>query len=227
VATGLAVVIGIGGAAEGAEPQRAASAPSASSPTLLHRALADVDGDGRPDIVTLSRSNSGTAVQPNGGRLQVELASGPVISVSTATDAPYLPGLVRVGNVDGRPGEELFVDVGHITTEEDIAVYTYANGRLLDAGTFAAYGEEYGIRSGITCSVRAGAHLLTQRAFELRSSGTRRWWERNTVYRWAGTRLALRSRGSAHRIAGGPPAALVGVHCGHVPAPAPPPAPNV
>jgi hypothetical protein len=227
LAAGLAGVIPIGASAARAAPQRGAGAVSASSPKLFYRALADVDGDGRQDVVTLTALEPGTTVQPSGGLLRVELASGPVISVTTGTDAPYLPGLVRVGNINGRPGEELFVDVGHLTTEEDIAVYTYAEGRLLDAGTFAAYGEEYGIRSGITCSSRAGAHLLTEHAFELRGRAGRRWWERNTVYGWAGTSLRLRSRGSAQRISGGPPAALVGVQCGHVPAPAPLHTPNV
>jgi hypothetical protein len=182
-------------------------ARASTSPRLVYSALADVDGDGRPDRVTLR-----TAA---GGRLEVALRSGRVIVVNTHSDAPFLPGLVAVGNVDGRPGEELFVDVEHITTDELIAVYTYAAGGLRLAGTLSAYGEEYGLRSGITCSVRAGSHVITEHEFELQRS--RRWTRRDTVYIWHGAVLRRSIRGQSVPIAGAPPASLTGVACGNAP----------
>jgi len=181
---------------------------ASTSPRLVYSARADVDGDGRPDRVTL---HTGAA----GGRLEVALAYGRVIVVNARSDAPFLPGLVAVGNVDGRPGEELFVDVEHITTDEMIAVYTYAAGGLRLAGTLPAYGEEYGLRFGITCSVRAGRHVITEHEFELQRS--RRWTRRDTVYVWRGAALGRSIRGPAAPIAGAPPASLTGVACGHAP----------
>jgi hypothetical protein len=184
---------------------------AAASPRLVYRARADVDGDGRPDQVTLLRTG------PAGGLLEVTLASGRLLAVSTPSDAPFLPGLVAVGNVDGRPGEELFVDVGHTTTAEAIAVYAYAAGNLRLAGTLAAYGEEYGLSFGITCSARGGRHFVIQHEFQLQLSKPHRWTRRDVVYVWRGAALRLSARGQARAIAAGPPASLTGVQCGHMP----------
>ena len=182
---------------------------------LVYHAYADVDGDGRPDLITLRTARTG----PPYGRLEVALSSGRVLDVRTPSDASYLPDLVATGNVDGRPGEALFVDVEHITTDEVIDIYTYAGGRLRLGGTFAAYGEEYGIVFGITCSAHGGKHFVTQHEFELQSPSPHHWTLRDTVYVWRGTALRLAARGQLKPIPGNPPAALVGVQCGHAPVP--------
>jgi hypothetical protein len=119
------------------------------SPRLVYHARADVDGEDRSDRITLRTVQAGAS----GGRLEVALASGRVLEVRTPSDAPYLPGLVAVANVDGRPGEELFVDVEHITTDEVIAVYTYAGGSLRLGGTLPPTARNTG-----SCSVSRAAH---------------------------------------------------------------------
>ena len=114
---------------------------------VVYRAYADVNGDGRRDLVTLRRTGASK------GELTVALRGGGRLSVATPSDAVWLPGLVATGNVDGRPGEELFVDVVHVTTAESISIYTDWRGSLVRAGTLSAYGSDYGVLYGITCSV--------------------------------------------------------------------------
>jgi hypothetical protein len=65
------------------------------------------------------------------------------------------------GNVDGRPGEELFVDVAHVTTPERISIYTFWHGGLVNAGTLPAYGDDYGVLYGVTCSVQGTRRFIT------------------------------------------------------------------
>ncbi|MGZ4480949.1 MAG: DUF4232 domain-containing protein, partial [Gaiellales bacterium] len=189
---------------------------------VLYRAYADVNGDGRRDLVTLRH------VSASKGQLTVALAVGPRLSVSTPSDASWLPGLVATGNVDGRPGEELFVDVAHVTTAESISIYTYWQGALVKAGTLSAHGYDYGILYGLTCSAQGTRHLITQHDFYMKF-GTHQWMRQDTVYLWQGPRLKLLARYAATRIPGQPSPALVGVQCGHVPRTAPnpdPPAPG-
>jgi hypothetical protein len=145
-----------------------ASAGASSELRVVYRAHADVNGDGRADLVILK---TGSVASP--GRLEVSLASGPRVSVKIPTDAVYLPGLISVGNVDGRPGAELFVDLVHVTTAEQVGVYTYWHGQLRAAATFSAYGSDFGIRYGITCAANASKHFITQHEFLLTGSSPR------------------------------------------------------
>ena len=105
-------------------------------------------------------------------------------------------------STDGRV--KRFVDVEHITTDEVIDIYTYAGGRLRLGGTFAAYGEEYGIVFGITCSAHGIEHFVTQHKFELQPSSPRHWTRQDTVYVWRGAALRLYARGPVKPIAGIP-----------------------
>ena len=179
---------------------------------VVYRAQADVDGQGRSGLLTLER------ISPSRGRLEVTLASGRRLSVNTPTNAVGLPGLVTLGNVDGRSGDELFVDVAHGGTSETINIYTYWRGRLRRAGGFSAYGYDYGILSGITCSARGSKHFITEHTFRLHS--LRRYWTRQDIqYLWRGPALRLSAKHPPHRIQGNPSPALVGVRCGRVPVP--------
>jgi hypothetical protein len=176
---------------------------------VVYRARADVDGDGRVDLVRL---RTGSPSSP--GRLLVDLGHDRDLAVPVATDAVYLPGLVAAGDVDGRPGAELFVDAVHVTTAETIAIYTYWGGQLRRAGALSAYGADAGIRFGIACQVRGSRRLVVEH--ELWQPGSRKvWLGRDTTYAWAGPALRLSARGRARFIGSAPPRALIGVHCGH------------
>ncbi len=178
----------------------------AVSPRLVYRARADIDGDGRLDAIVLTPASSG-------GRLEATLSSGRTLVVHTASDAFFLPGLLAVGNVNGRPGAELFVDEQHITTEENIAIYTYAGGTLRRAGALPAYGSDFGIRFGLTCASRAKRHYIYDDLYELRGSAHRRWVRRETVYVWRGSTLKRLGSSPARSISGPPSPAKIGVRC--------------
>jgi hypothetical protein len=192
----------------------AAWADASPSVRVVYRAHADVNGDGHADLVTLK---TGSVKVP--GRLNVALASGPRLAVKIPTTAVSLPGLVSAGNVDGRRGAELFVDLLHVTTAEQIGAYTYWHGQLRLAGTFSAYGNDFGIRYGITCATKGSKRLIVEHEFLLSDSKSHQWTRRDTQYDWHGPALDRIASGHAKAIHGGPPPGLVGVHCGHSPAP--------
>jgi hypothetical protein len=147
--------------------QKGFALPASNARANLHvvyRAYADVNGDARLDLVTLRR------ISASKGRLAVALAGGGRLAVTAPSDAVWLPGLVASGNVDGRPGEELLVDVGHVTTAESIGIYTYWHGGLVRAGTLSAYGYDYGVLYGFTCSARGTRHFITQHDFYINSA---------------------------------------------------------
>jgi len=177
---------------------------------VVYRAYADVNGDGRLDLVTLDRTGASQ------GELTVALARGARLSITTPSDAVWLPGLVATGNVDGRAGEELFVDIAHVSTAESVAIYTDWRGRLVRAGALPAYGNDYGVLYGITCSAQGSRHLITDHSFYIKF-GTRTWMRQDTVYAWQGPALKVFARGSARPIHGAPSPTMVGVQCGHLP----------
>ncbi len=176
---------------------------------LVYRAHADVDGDGKPDLITLHR------ISPGHGLINARLASGPLLSINTSSIAVSLPALSAVGNVDGRPGEELFVDVEHISTNEFIGVYTYWKGQLRHAVTLSGYSAHPGLWAGMTCSAHASRHFISVHQF-VRQPG-RYWTRQDTAYVWNGPSLKLYAKHPARRIPGLPSPSLVGLHCGHSP----------
>jgi hypothetical protein len=184
-----------------------------ASQPLFYRAHADVDGDGRPDLITLKQATFGHP----GGQITVMLASGRVLTVKTSTSAVFLPALVTVGNVNGRLGDELFVDVEHISTGDSINIYTYSQRQLRLAGGLSVSGHA-GLFAGITCSAKAGEHFITLHEFVLQPLvGPRYWTRKDTDYVWRGPSLKLYASHPVRRISGTPPPGLVGVRCGHTP----------
>ncbi len=193
--------------------QRALALPASNARAnlkVVYRAYADFNGDRRLDLVTLRRTGASR------GKLTVALAGGGRPSVATPSDVAWLPGLVATGNLDGRPGEELFVDVVHVTTADSIGIYTDWRGNLVRAGTLPAYGNDYGVVYGITCSAQGTRHTVTDHFFHIKF-GTHQWMRQDTVYGWQGPALKQLAREPATRLRGAPSPALVGVECGHPP----------
>jgi len=176
----------------------------------VYRTYTDVNGDRRRDLVTVRRTGSSK------GQVAVALAGGGRLSVTTTSDAMWMPGLVASGNVDGRPGEELFVDVAHVTTAERISIYTFWHGGLVKAGTLPACGDDHGVLYGVTCSVQGTRRFITDHSFYIKF-GTDQWMRQDTVYVWQGPALKLLTRGAAERPRGQPPPPLIGVQSGHLP----------
>jgi len=113
---------------------------------LFYRARVDVNGDGKPGLVILRKRSRGQGV------ISLTLTSGHRSSIETSSFAKMLPALVAVGNVDGRAGDELFVDVEHFSTNEFIGIYTYWKGQLRLAKTLPGYSAHPGVWAGMTCS---------------------------------------------------------------------------
>jgi hypothetical protein len=173
--------------------------------------LADVDGDGRPDLVALY-AHPGTAYR---FRLVVRRASGGALAARlSAADIPAT--IQRVRDVNGRPGVEIFIHDAHITTEEDMAVYTAAHGRLTRAGRLAYGGSDHGIRFGFTCHPGPPARIV-QYQFTITSFAPqifRRIWRRSaTTYRWSGSRLKRGATETSLVEEASPPRREVGAHC--------------
>jgi hypothetical protein len=192
-------------------------------PTVLSGAPADRAAHGLHDVGrrstridernTVERWLSGTQ-----GLIEVTLASGRRVSIKTSTFAAALPALVAVGNDDGRPGDELFVDVEHISTSEFIGVYTYCNGQLRLAKTLPGYSAHPGLWAGMTCTAQGSKHFITVHQFVLGPVPQPRYWTRqDTDYVWQGPALKLFASHPARQIPALPPPALAGLHCGHPP----------
>jgi hypothetical protein len=181
--------------------------------SLVYSAHADLDGDGRADLVTLRRQPATV------GHIDVRLASGRALGVKLHSDAPFVPGLASAGDVNGIRGDELFVDVQHFPTHEVIGVFTYAGGHLRLAGQLLAFSSDFPIRNGIVCKTVGNAHRVTQFQFQLHISGTRWHWARKTtLYTWRGSVLRPTSTRPFSFISGHPPKGQVGLHCGAPPA---------
>jgi len=180
---------------------------------LVYSAHADVDGDGRGDLVTMRR-------QPvTVGHIDVQLATGRALGLTLRSDAPFVPGLAKVGNVNAIPGDELFVDIQHFPSNDVIGVFTYAGGHLRLAQKLLAFSSDFPIHNGIVCATIGGKHRVTQYQFQLHVIGTHWHWARkSTVYTWNGSALRLTSTHAFRFIKGHPPKGQVGVHCGASPA---------
>lgn len=180
---------------------------------LVYSAHADLDGDGHGDLVTLHR-------QPvTVGHIDVQLATGRALGITLRSDAPFVPGLAATGNVNGVPGDELFVDIQHFPSNEVIGVFTYAGGHLRLAQKLLAFSGDFPIRNGIVCTTAGAKHRITQYQFQLHVIGPHWHWARKvTVYTWKGSALRATSSHPFRFIKGHPPKGQLGVHCGAPPA---------
>ena len=180
---------------------------------FVYRARADIDGDGRLDRVFLSRHPAMT------GHLAVTLATGRRLALKMQSDAPFVPGLATIGNVNGRRGDELFIDLHHLTTAEIIGVFTYTRGHLRLAGKVFAYGNDFTIHYGVNCATHGTKQVMIDHEFQLHVIGTHwRWTRKDVFFVWHGSALRRTGATGPRHITGHPPKAQVGVHCGQAPA---------
>jgi hypothetical protein len=170
---------------------------------------ADVDGDGKPDLVLLY-TKPGVRHPAYRFTLKVYTARGAMVSARLPEgDIPATIAALR--NVNGVPGVELFVHLEHITTSETMALYTLSGGRLLRAGELSYGGTDFGIRFGFSC--RPGSPpAIVQDEFTLKHRPTT-WSHTSTTYTWNSGSLA---KGATHTTTfrgKQAPGSQVGVHC--------------
>lgn len=164
---------------------------------------ADVNGDGSADQVAVQQE-SGEA------KLRVVIAAG--ADLTLPLDAPALgpyPRLLGSADVDGQPGDDLFVDLAHISTYDTIAVFSLRDDALTRIFRGWAFGSDVDSRFGLSC-IPSQRRIVT-RTFAL--TGRSRW-SRTTVvntFRSDGTLRRGKTRRASVRSV---PRRQVGVHCG-------------
>lgn len=163
---------------------------------------ADVNGDGRPDLILvyslLSRQHpSGYAggIPPSLRRefvadaafLKIVLANG--TSVSTRLRQTRAAAIDSVAHVNDDPGSEIFLEVGRISSGATGVAYGYHDGRLVPAGVTLNYGGDSISRAGFNCLPRNPPRLI-QRTYELIGATVNgSWQETNITYTWHGPSL--------------------------------------
>jgi hypothetical protein len=174
---------------------------------------ADVDGDGRPDLILLyaklSDHKLGKGFVPTIFILRVVRASGGMPSVGV----PHLENdtIIDVRNVNDRRGAEIFIQEGSISSGSSAGVYTFDGQRLHRAGALT-YGGDSGQQYGFTCR-RGKNAAIVQRQFLLETGGENgRWQVSNTTFTWAGATLRRTSQHRSYRD-GSPPTSLTTIGC--------------
>ena len=168
---------------------------------------ADVDGDGRTDLVLLYATLNGQR-QTTGHVLSVVRASGGTLALQVPGDLDGMT-IARLRDVNARAGVEIFVHVTHITTDEIIGVYTFDGHALRRAGSFPFAGEDAGIRFGFTCHPGPRATIV-EHDFQEQTPFTGIWDRTDTTFRWVGATLRP---AQPRTVRGAPSPAQTGVHC--------------
>lgn len=162
---------------------------------------ADVNGDGRPDLIIvysrLSRQHPSSymGIPPSLRRefvadaafLKIVLANG--ITVSTRLTQTRAAAVDSVAHVNDDPGSEIVLEVGRISSGAGAVAYGYHDGRLVPAGVTLNYDGDSITRAGFNC-LPGDPPRLVQRAYELIGPTIYGWWqETNITYTWHGPRL--------------------------------------
>jgi hypothetical protein len=159
---------------------------------------ADVDGDGRPDLVIVY---SRLSPRPIGSVAPARLrhdhrarrAFLRVVRDGGGTVTARLPAaaasVLAVARVNDEPGAEVLLRTGGISSGSWGVAYGMRGGRLVPAGVTLNYGGDSISRSGFNCLAGSPPRLV-QRSFEaLGSLITAPWRVTAVTYAWHGPRL--------------------------------------
>jgi hypothetical protein len=196
-----------GSSCPAAPPNRYLTTPAG----CLSVRLADVDGDGRPDLVLLYThpgvKNGNyrftlTVYRASGGTLTAQLPAG---------DIPA--SFVVLRNINARPGVEIFVHYIHISNGEALAVYTFSAGKLQRVGGFT-YGGDAFVQFGVTCHPPTS---MVEDEFSVSRltlpAAQRKWTHLTSSYTWVGASLKAGTRKISTFTGASPPASEIGLHC--------------
>ena len=173
--------------------------PARSGCVTVRRA--DVNGDGRPDLILvysrLSRQHPSAypGISPSlrgefvadAAFLKIVLANG--TSVSTRLRQSRAAALDSVAHVNDDPGSEIFLEVGRISSGAAGVAYGFHDGRLVPAGVTLNYGGDSIARAGFNC-LPGNPPRLIQRTYEFIGATVNGWWQETSItYTWHGPRL--------------------------------------
>ncbi|HET7572665.1 MAG TPA: hypothetical protein VFJ77_08350 [Gaiellaceae bacterium] len=183
--------------------------PARSGCVTVRRA--DVNGDGRPDLILvysrLSRQHPSGYVggtPPSLRRnfvaeaafLKVVFANGTSTSARLRARAAAIDA---VAHVNDDPGREIFLEVGRLSSGATGAAYGYDKGRLVSAGVALGYGGDSAARAGFDCLPGKPPRLI-QRTFALIGPTIYGWWrETKVTYLWRGPKLVQTSKRTLKR----------------------------
>jgi hypothetical protein len=183
--------------------------------------VADVSGTGHPELVmTYSRLshvsfNSPPRLRKHARRYPAKQAMLRIVSpaghmTTTPIGYSYVPvkgraklekvaaaALISVAHVSGEPGEQIFLQIGRISSGSTAAVYSLYRGRLLASGVPLGFGGDSGAQAGFQC-VAGNPPRLIQHTYALirgisaigNTVHIYGWWNvTTTAYVWHGPRL--------------------------------------
>jgi hypothetical protein len=187
--------------------------PRSGCVTVRH---ADVNGDGHPDLVIvysrLSRQKldwpSGTPpsfrhdFRAKAAFVKVVLAGGGSVTARIdGVNGAKAAAVDSVAHVNADPGDEIFLEVGRISSGATGVAYGFHDGRLIPAGVYLSYNGDSGVEAGFSC-VPGNPPRLIQRVsmFEGPNEFTRSWRETTVVYAWHGPTLVELSHHTFKRL---------------------------
>jgi hypothetical protein len=167
---------------------------------------ADVNGDGRPDLILVYSRLSRQHLSDYAGStpaslrrefvadaafVKVVLANGTSVSTRiTGTRGTRAAAIASVARVNDDPGDEIFLEVERISSGATVVAYGFHDGRLVPAGVMLEYGGDSAARAGFNC-LPGNPPRLIQRTYELIGPTINGWWQQtNITYTWHGPRLA-------------------------------------
>jgi len=195
--------------------------PARSGCVVVMRA--DINGDGRPDLILLysklSRHHVGGLGASSEFRrdylaeaayLTVYLAGGG--SATTRIVGTRSAAIIAVSHMSDDPGSEVFLQVSEISSGSAAFVYSFNDGRLVPAGVTLGYGGDSATKAGFNCL--ADPPRLIQRTFELLGPTIYGWWrETDITYTWNGPKL-VRTAARTFKEHGSPPRSEIEVGSG-------------
>jgi hypothetical protein len=170
---------------------------------------ADVEGDGRLDSILIS-----ARTRPSGSQtftLEVIPPSGRGSLSARIPKADLTPTIVGARNINQVPGAEILVHEFHLSSGEQIGIYTFDGHGLRRVGAFW-YGGDSAQRYGFACA-HTHPPKIVQHLFLLEGPTIYGRWQRtDTMYVWIGA--TLRRAGSRTFLTRGwPPVRLTRPGC--------------
>jgi hypothetical protein len=179
---------------------------------------ADMTGGGRTDLVLLYANPEPQRVvavfQPVAYTLELVRPGGAIMRTRLPTEGNQLV-FERAGNVNGVPGDELVLQLAHVSSGDYYGLVTLHGGRLVLADDQLAAGGDSAARDGFACTLGPHPRLVDRRMILLGPTIYGRWRWTVSTYAWYGSTLRrIRTRTFVRR--GLPPQrdTIAGAGCG-------------
>ncbi len=191
--------------------------------------VADVLGNGRPDLVLTYSLLSHVAITPRGGGVKryeakesilrvvtpdgqtvtapIEYRVGPFKKTPAQIEKAQSAALIAVAHVSDQPGDKIFLTTQHISSGSLGLSYSLVHGRLVSSGVLLGLGGDGVDMAGFQCLPGNPPRLL-QHYFELNNPGLKmvrgeiygRWTETTVTYTWHGPKLVAIAHDTVRRL---------------------------